>query len=117
MSLIRKLLRWDDGRQNSGYEKMLLCFAYWPIKFDIYLLRFKVGSEIPPHVDPIASGKHYRLNIILKSAIEGGDFICIDPIYESKRIKLFRPDMSEHRVTRIIQGSRYLLSIGWVKDT
>jgi hypothetical protein len=117
MSLFRKLLRWEGGRQNAGYEKMLLCFAYWPIKFDMYLLRFKVGSEIPPHIDPVTSGKHYRLNIVLKSAIEGGEFICKNPIYETRRIKLFRPDVSEHRVTRIAKGTRYLLSIGWVKNT
>lgn len=112
-----KLFRWEAGRQETGYEKMLLCGAIWPIKFDMYLLKFSVGSEIPPHVDPVTQGKHYRLNIVLKSANEGGEFICRNPIYETKRIKFFRPDLSEHRVTKIVKGTRYLLSVGWIKST
>ena len=64
MSLLSKLFRWERGRQNSGYDKMLLCGALWPIKFDTYLLKFPQGSEIAPHIDTIKSGKHYRLNII-----------------------------------------------------
>jgi len=117
MSILSKLFRWERGRQKSGYDKMLLCGAIWPIKFDAYLLKFPQGSEIAPHTDKVESGKHYRLNIVLKSADEGGEFICKDPIYETSRIKLFRPDACEHQVTKIEKGTRYLLSIGWVKNT
>ncbi|ACA87092.1 hypothetical protein [Shewanella woodyi] len=117
MSFLSKLLRWERGRQKSGYDKMLLCGAIWPIKFDTYLLKFPEGSEISPHTDKVVSGKHYRLNIVIKNAVEGGEFICANPIYETKRIKLFRPDVSEHQVSKIVKGNRYLLSIGWVKNT
>jgi len=117
MSFLRKLFRWERGRQKSGYDKMLLCGAMWPIKFDTYLLKFPKGSEIAPHTDKVDSGKHYRLNIVLKSADIGGEFKCTNPIFETKRIKLFRPDVSEHQVSRVVKGSRYLLSIGWVKNT
>jgi len=117
MSFLSKLFRWERGRQNSGYDKMLLCGATWPIKFDTYLLKFPEGSEISPHTDKVVSGKHYRLNIVIKNAVEGGEFICSNPIYETKRIKLFRPDESEHQVSKIVKGNRYLLSIGWVKNT
>jgi len=96
---------------------MLLCGLLWPIKFDTYLLKFPEGSEITPHTDKVNSGKHYRLNLILKNAVEGGEFNCNDPIFETKRIKLFRPDICEHRVSKVIKGNRYLLSIGWVKST
>ncbi|MGB0833537.1 MAG: 2OG-Fe(II) oxygenase [Psychrobium sp.] len=94
---------------------MLLAGATWPIKFDMYLLKFPEGSEIPPHVDKVSSGKHYRLNIVLKQAARGGEFICASPIFEISCIKLFRPDVCEHSVTKVEEGSRYLLSIGWIK--
>lgn len=109
--------RWQGGRQRGGYQKLLILIARWPLPFDVYLLRFPEGSEIAPHRDPVAQGQHFRLNLILKSARRGGDFICAEPIYASKRIKLFRPDACEHRVTRVEQGTRYLLSIGWVRHS
>lgn len=115
MSVWSKLFRWERGRQNTGYDKMLLCGALWPIKFDVYLIKFPAGSEIPPHVDKTETGKHFRLNIVLKKATDGGQFICSNPIFETSRIKFFRPDVSEHQVSKIIKGSRYILSIGWVR--
>ncbi|KPH64940.1 hypothetical protein AMS58_08910 [Pseudoalteromonas porphyrae] len=115
MSILNRLFRWERGRQQSGYDKMLLCGALWPIKFDTYLLKFPQGSEIAPHTDKVKCGRHYRLNIILKNAEQGGDFICKKPLFETKRIKFFRPDVSEHQVSKIVKGNRYLLSIGWVK--
>jgi len=117
MSFFSKLFRWELGRQKSGYDKMLLCGALWPIKFDTYLLRFPEGSKILPHTDKVKWGKHYRLNIVLKNAEEGGEFECQNPIFETKRIKFFRPDICQHQVSEVVKGNRYLLSIGWVKDT
>jgi hypothetical protein len=114
---ISKLFRWEKGRQKTGYDKMLIGCGRWPNPFDIYILRFREGQEIPPHVDQVKSGAHYRLNIILKSAKRGGEFICRDAIYESTRIKYFRSDISEHAVSRVVMGSRYVLSIGWVKKS
>lgn len=110
----RTAFRWQPGRQGSGYDKMLLLAAAWPLRFDSYLIRYPDGSEIPPHTDPVQAGRHYRLNIILKSPSAGGEFVCATPIFASKRIKLFRPDHCEHSVTKVIGGSRYVLSVGWV---
>lgn len=93
---------------------MLLLTARWPIAFDSYLLRFPEGSEIPPHTDPVQAGKHYRLNLTLKSPRAGGEFQCAKPIFATKRVKFFRPDQCEHSVTRVVGGSRYVLSLGWV---
>jgi hypothetical protein len=106
--------RWQRGRQGSGYDKMLLLTAPWPVPFDSYLIRYPDGSEIPPHTDPVQSGRHYRMNVVLKSPIAGGEFVCKTPIYESKRVKIFRPDACEHSVTRVRGGSRYVFSLGWV---
>jgi len=111
---VRSAFRWQHGRQGTGYDKMLLLTAPWPIAFDCYILRYPDGSEVPPHKDPVARGRHYRLNIILKSPRSGGEFVCSSPLFASKRIKLFRPDSCEHSITRVSGGTRYVLSIGWV---
>lgn len=116
MPFLRELFRWERGRQKSGYDKMLLCGATWPIKFDTYLLKFPEGSEVRPHTDKVKLGKHYRLNIVLRNAQVGGEFICLNPIFETKHIKFFRPDVCEHQVSKVVKGNRYLLSIGWVKN-
>lgn len=107
--------RWQRGRQNSGYDKMLLATGRWPLPFDGYLIRYPEGSAIPPHTDPVKQGRHYRLNIVLKASPRGGEFVCRQAIFSTRRIKLFRPDACEHSVTRVEGGSRYLLSIGWVR--
>jgi len=106
--------RWQRGRQGTGYDKMLLVTAPWPVPFDSYLLRYPEGAEIPPHTDPVQSGRHYRLNVVLKAPVSGGEFVCATPLFATRRIKFFRPDACEHSVTRVVGGSRYVLSLGWV---
>ncbi len=113
--LLTELFRWRRGRQASGYDKMLLLRLTWPLPCDVYLLRFPTGSEIHPHTDSVALGRHYRLNIAICKALAGGEFRCTAPIYASPRINLFRPDASEHSVTRVESGRRYVLSFGWVR--
>ena len=107
--------RWRSGRQESGYDKMLLIANPFMIPFDCYILRFREGAEIPNHTDPVTDKRHYRLNIIVRKAKKGGEFQCSDPIYENQRIKLFRPDVSSHSVTKVIEGTRYVVSVGWVR--
>lgn len=106
--------RWQRGRQGTGYDKMLLLTAPWPIAFDSYLIRYPDGSEIPLHRDPVAKGRHYRLNIILKSPRSGGEFVCSSPLFATKRIKLFRPGACEHSVTRVSGGAAMSCQSGWV---
>ena len=60
------------------------------------------------------AGRHYRLNLILKSPRSGGEFVCASPLWANARIKLFRPDACEHSVTRVEGGNRYVFSLGWV---
>lgn len=111
--VIIMIFKWELGRGMSGYDKLLLCCSS-RLKFDCWILRFKEGSYIDPHVDAVKSGKHYRLNIILRKAEEGGEFICFKVIWKFWRVVLFRPDIAVHRVKPIIKGTRYVLSIGWV---
>ena len=113
---VAECFRWRRGRQGTGYDKMLLVASPWPIGFDSYLLRYPEGTEIPPHTDPKDGCRHYRLNIVLKAPTAGGEFVCAQPIYATKRIKFFRPDLCEHSVTRVEGGARYVLSIGWVLE-
>ena len=109
------LFRWKSGRQQSGYEKMLLLANPLLQPFDCYLLRYKEGAEIPEHTDPVDDKRHFRLNVVLREARIGGQFKCRDLIWETRRFKLFRPDQSPHSVTKVQNGTRYVLSIGWVR--
>lgn len=109
------MFKWVKGRLNGGYDKLLITTLRWPIPFDLYLLRFPEGSEIKEHVDPVDGKRHYRLNIIIKKAKEGGLATNREPIYENRRIKLFRPDISPHAVSKVLSGTRYVLSLGWVR--
>lgn len=107
-------LRWVKGRQNTGYEKMLLLQNPFVIPFDFYLLRYKPGTYVPPHIDPIFDERrHYRINVILKNASQGGVFECKSTIVNWKRFKMFRPDLTVHSVSKVTKGTRYVLSIGW----
>ena len=110
----RRWLRWEAGRQNTGYDKLLLVANPFLIPFDCYLLRFPEGTQIPPHRDPVKSGRHFRLNLIVKRSRSGGEFVCTDPIFETHRVKFFPSDLCIHSVTRVVGGSRYVLSIGSV---
>lgn len=109
-----KWLRWQKGRQGSGYSKMLLGTLMWPIPWDCYLIYYPKGVGIPPHQDKVDKGAHYRLNLILWKPVLGGEFKCEKSIFSSNRIKLFRPDQELHSVTPIEQGNRWVLSLGWV---
>lgn len=113
--LLKELFRWIDGRQDTGYQRMLFLRSR-RFKFDVYLLRFPKGSVIASHVDTVSEGRHFRVNIILKKAIEGGHFRCGHCIINRPRLKVFRPDLYYHSVTRVRKGTRYVLSIGWVRN-
>ncbi len=93
---------------------MLIFEGLRPIPVDCYLLRYGEGTHIPPHRDPVTSGRHFRLNVVLREARRGGRFVCEGAIFSSRRINLFRPDMVEHAVTRIDEGTRIVLSVGWL---
>ncbi len=112
-ALIRKL-PWEEGRQGTGYNKIRL-FESRKFRCDGYLLYYPEGSEIPTHTDPVQAGRHYRFNFMLKKARNGGEFVCENPIYKGWRCFLIRPDASPHAVTKITDGYRVMLSLGWVR--
>ncbi len=118
MSILEELVKklpWEEGRQKTGYKKIKLLESE-RLNFDCYLLYYPEGSEIPQHFDKVESGRHYRMNIVLKKADVGGDFVCQDVIFSKYRTNIFRPDIAEHSVTKIEKGYRLVLSIGWLKE-
>lgn len=94
---------------------MLLATACWPLPFDVYLLSFAKGVSIPTHTDRAPAGKrHYRFNIFLRQPKRGGQFVSTGCILSGWRFNVFRPDITPHSVSKIEQGSRLVLSIGWL---
>jgi hypothetical protein len=112
-----KLFKWQLGRNNTGYEIFTLAYVnILFLSFDCHFIRYKVGSYIPEHRDPVKPDlKHYRLNIELWPAKKGGELLCEKSIFRWGPINFFRPDEALHSVTKVEQGIRYLLSIGWVR--
>lgn len=103
-------MKWELGRRESGYWKLKL----WQVAVtDAYLLYYPTGSTIEPHVDPVPGKRHYRFNIEIKKADEGGTLVVNKPIWQWDRFCFFRSDISEHSVTRIVRGTRYTLTFGW----
>lgn len=108
------IFTWQKGRQESGYEKMTLLRSKL-FKFDVYILKYPEASVIKAHFDEVDKVfEHHRLNIVLKSAKKGGVFIY-ENIIQKGRFHYFRPDIMKHEVSRIEKGTRYVLSIGWLK--
>jgi hypothetical protein len=112
------MIKWTEGRQGSGYFKFKI-FKSKLLKMDIYLLKFPEGSYIDLHTDPVEGHKHHRLNVILKKADKGGQFSSTPRGWQNMyptmgRIIKFRPDLEKHMVSKVILGTRYVLSIGWL---
>lgn len=109
---------WEPGRQGTGYEKLKLVnrWKYFSrFKWDLYLLRYPVGSGIPKHRDPVPDHKHYRLNIYLWNAQAGGNPEHAFTIMNNRFFTLFRPDQALHSVSEVTKGTRYVLSFGLSK--
>lgn len=80
-------------------------------RLSVYLVHYRQGHRIMPHVDGVAEGKLYKLNCVLVKPRRGGVFSCERTIFDLLgRLVLFRPDLHQHEVSRIEDGSRWLLS-------
>ena len=80
-------------------------------RLNIYLVHYRTGHRIAPHLDMVSEGRLYKLNWVLVKPGDGGEFICEKAIFNAfGRIILFRPDLYTHEVSRIRSGSRWLLS-------
>ena len=117
---MRLKLDWEPGRQGTGYEKLKL-FNRWKFssrfKWDLYLIRYPVGSGIPRHMDSVPKHRHYRLNIYLWNAKVGGTPEHDGAIFSNRFFTFFRPDLCVHSVSPVVMGTRYVLSFGFVQRT
>lgn len=108
-------MNWIKGRQDSGYYKCKL-FESKLLKCDAYILKFPTGSSVPRHKDEVNGYNHYRFNYIWgdffggQVNLHGGDSEI-----EGNNWYLFRPDLYEHSVSKVFWGTRYVLSIGWLR--
>jgi len=86
-------------------------------RLSIYLVRYSVGHAIMDHVDMVAEGRLYKLNFVVVKPKAGGQFSCERDIFNLfGRVILFRPDLYRHRVSRIENGRRWLLSVALTRD-
>ena len=110
-------MKWQPGRQGTGYFKLPIIVSK-RLGFDVYVLKYPPDSWIDYHTDPVPGKKHYRLNVILKQA-DGGEFVKMqDGKFRCQpgRVHFFRPDIEAHAVCLVEEGTRYVLSIGWVRN-
>ena len=107
-------MKWIEGRQKTGYFKKKIIESK-RFKFDCYLLKYPKDSEIPEHTDSAIWPfyEHHRLNIILVQPLGGIFHLEGKPKYG--RIQKFRPDLQKHSVSKVLNGTRYVLSIGWCR--
>lgn len=111
-------MSWVPGRLGSGYFKFPLASAsLFGYGFDSFILKMPQGSEIKLHTDPAIFGKrHFRINFVYLEARSGGHFIVVRnnaSTCNDTRLNIFRPDIEEHKVSRVNEGTRYALSIGF----
>jgi len=111
-------VRWERGRQGTGYW-IFKIFSVWTLHCDCYLIYYPTGSYIPPHKDPAIDGyEHHRINIVLRQADKGGWFWVRQGFgvgTTDRSIVRFRPDIQEHSVDRVLEGSRLVFSFGWLR--
>lgn len=85
-------------------------------RLSIYLVYYPQGHAIMPHIDMVSEGRLYKLNCVLVRPRAGGSFHCEKTIFNLfDRLVLFRPDIYQHRVSRIERGSRWLLSFAFMR--
>ena len=98
-------MKWEKGRQNSGYFKKKL--MEWKF-IDLYLLKFPAGASVPTHKDPVKNKTHIRFNVLLKG---DNTFKCEKYIFKFWRFVLFRSDKYKHSLGKVDRDT-YLLSLG-----
>jgi len=99
---------------SKGYSTMTSIInrtLIYTQRFAINLVTYSEGHFVPRHFDMVSGGRLYKLNFVLVRAKQGGIFETEEVIFSLfNRIILFRPDLYQHHVTKIISGKRVLLS-------
>jgi hypothetical protein len=96
--------RWERGRQDTGYRKLKLLEGR---SFDVHVIDYPRGTDIPWHCDPIPGKRHLRINL----SLPGGAMLLADPIIKvGEYLNVFWSDRI-HAVTEV-RTRRVVLSIG-----
>ena len=102
-------MKWEDGRLKSGYLKKVLAMTSF---CDLVIIKFPEGCRVPPHYDKLPGKAHYRINLHWRPKL-GGYFKVGSPIFRFGPITFFRPDLTIHSMTEVLEGTGYMLSFGW----
>lgn len=97
-------MRWERGRQGTGYWKLRLASGR---SWDLYVIDYPVGTSIPTHTDPVPGRRHWRANFRLL----GEDNFEGEASFRLGRLIVFRPDITPHAVATV-RRRRVLLSFG-----
>ena len=82
---------------------------------DFHIIKIPKYGWLPWHTDPVENKRHFRLNLHF-GKYRGGNFICESRIFSMLRDKLvfFRPDITPHKLSKVKEGTQYILSFGFV---
>ncbi|HEY4057938.1 MAG TPA: hypothetical protein VGM39_15090 [Kofleriaceae bacterium] len=100
------MLKWELGRQGSGYRKMKLGQGrFW----DLYVLDYPPGIGIPEHSDPVAGKRHLRVNLAVRT---GHSVLSAEAMlfHIGQRLSVFWSDR-KHSVTAN-ESRRVVVSLG-----
>ena len=97
--------------QGAGRALVKTRILFRSRRLNVYLVHYRQGHRIVPHVDMVSEGRLYKFNWVIVRPAAGGAFVCEKTIFNLfGRLILFRPDLYRHEVTRIEAGNRWLLS-------
>jgi hypothetical protein len=104
-------MKWERGRQGTGYWKALLASGHLldaRVYWDLYLIDYPPRTSVPMHTDPVPGRAHVRFNLRLwgADAYQGTHLFRLGPLV------VFRPDVMPHAVRDVGPRRRIVLSLG-----
>lgn len=106
-------MKWEYGRQGTGYRKLKLFISEW-LRADAYILHLPAGSYAPPHTDYVPFAEHHRVNITLRGDVWMGTPSAAKVFRLGRWFSYFRPDITDHWTVPVVKDT-YILSIGWCR--
>lgn len=108
-----KFLSWYQIRDNIDAH-VFTFFRYigsLPLAADMIIIKYNDGSFLPEHKDPLDGFNCYRINFTFNTG-HGGELKSDKFIFNSKYLKIFRPDANFHSVSKVVNGTRWVFSLG-----
>lgn len=103
-------MKWESGRQGTGYFKKTLFFSK-RFRCDAYMLKLPAGVAITEHVDFVPYANHHRINVTLRGRVR---MWTAKPVFHlGNWFSYFRPDIVPHSAPAVIEDT-YIFSFGWL---